>query len=152
MRLLEGAVGFLIGNQLVAPELHPGLGIKQGHTLSPTIFSLTTAVLSSKVKQRLPQVESFLFTDDTLFFILGTPAQVRATLQTLLGLPRQYGDVSRYRLNIDKCVIVCQGPDTLPHGTLLLVRRYARKLNTWEHGLGRRPSWNSIRVRWQSCL
>ena len=101
--------------------------------MSPTIFSLLTAVLISKVKQCLPQVESFLFVDDTLFFIPGTPAQVNATLQTLLGLLRSYGDVSGYRL-IDKCGIVFQGPDTLPKGTVLYevkVRTKVKCLGTW---------------------
>ena len=102
--------------------------------LSPTIFLLLTAVLISKVRQQLPHVESFLFADDTLFFIPGTPSQVKATLQTLLGLLRSYGDVSGYRLNIDKCGIVCQGPDALPPGTVLYgvrVRTKVKYLGAW---------------------
>ena len=134
MQFLEGAVRFLIGNRLAVPELYLRSGIKQGDTLSPTIFLLLTGVLISRVKQRLPRVESFLFADDTLFFILGTPAQVKATLQTLLGLLRNYREVSRYRLNIDKCGIVCQGPDALPQGIVLYgvkVHTKVKYLGTW---------------------
>ena len=84
--------GIVIDRQPVGgSKAPPGPG--QGDKLSRTFFSLLPAVLISKVRQRLPHVESFLFADDSLFFILGTPAQVKATLQTLPGLVRQCADV-----------------------------------------------------------
>uniref|UniRef100_A0A7S4GDB3 Reverse transcriptase domain-containing protein n=1 Tax=Eutreptiella gymnastica TaxID=73025 RepID=A0A7S4GDB3_9EUGL len=49
--------------------LNPGLRIKQGNTLSPTIFSLLTAVLMRKVALYCLSITPFLFADDTLFFI-----------------------------------------------------------------------------------
>ena len=53
---------------------------KQGDTLSPTILAILTAVLMQKVLKCLPAVQSFLFADDTLFFLPSTPQQVRRTL------------------------------------------------------------------------
>ena len=66
IRFLKGPLRFLVGNQLTEAALYPGTGIKQGDTLSPTIFSLLTAVLIRKVLHRFPQVQLFLFADDTL--------------------------------------------------------------------------------------
>ena len=54
IRFLKGPLHFLVGNQLTASALYPGTGIKQGDTLSPTIFSLLTAVLIRKVLHRFP--------------------------------------------------------------------------------------------------
>ena len=59
IQFLKGPLRFLVGNQLMESALYPGTEIKQGDTLSPTIFSLLTAVLIRKVLHRLPQVQSF---------------------------------------------------------------------------------------------
>ena len=75
-----------------------------------------------------------LFADDTLFFIPGTPGQVRATLESLLQLLRQYGEVLGYRLNMDKCGVVFQGPDAPPPKTVLYgvqERSKVKYLGTW---------------------
>ena len=59
---------------------------------------------------------------------------MRATLDSLLQLLRQYGEVSGYRLNMDKCGVVFQGPGTPPPGTVLygvLVRSKVKYLGTW---------------------
>ena len=45
-----------------------------------------------------------------------------------------YGRVSGYRLNVDKCGVVFQGPDTRPPGTVLYgvqVRSKVKYLGTW---------------------
>ena len=49
IQFLKGPLRFLVGNQLTESALYPGTGIKQGDTLSPTIFSLLTAVLIRKI-------------------------------------------------------------------------------------------------------
>ena len=87
--------------------------------MSPTIFSLLTAVLIQKVLCHFPHVQSFVFVDDTLFFIPGTPRQVRTTLRAPIALLEEYGEVSGYKLNKGKCGVVFQGPDQLPQGTVL---------------------------------
>ena len=51
---------FLVGNQLASSALHPRLGIKQGDTLSPTLFSLLTAILVYKLKAHLPGARCYL--------------------------------------------------------------------------------------------
>ena len=119
IHFLKGPLCFLVGNQLTESALQPGTEIKQGDTLSPTIFSLLTAVLIWKVLVEFPQVQSFLFADDTLFVIPGTPGQVRTALESLLLLLQQYGEVSGCWLNMDKCGVVFQGPGAPPPGTIL---------------------------------
>ena len=58
---------------------------------------------------------------------------MRATLDSLLQLVRQYGEVSGYRLNMDKCKVLFQGLDAPPPGTVLhgvLVRSKVKYLST----------------------
>ena len=69
IQFLKGPLQFFVGNQLTESALYPGTGIKQGDTLSPTIFSLLTVVFIEKVLHGFLQVQSFLFANDTLFFI-----------------------------------------------------------------------------------
>ena len=68
---MRGPIQFLVGNQINAAELVPASGIKQGDTLSPTRFSLLTALLVHKIKVRFPEMRGFLYADDTLVFIPG---------------------------------------------------------------------------------
>ena len=59
---------------------------------------------------------------------------MRATLESLLQLLRQHGEVSGYRLNVDKCGVVFQGPGAPPPGTVLYgvqVRSKVKYLGTW---------------------
>ena len=59
---------------------------------------------------------------------------MRATLESLLRLLRQYGDASGCRLNMDKCGVVFQGPHAPPPGTVLYgvsVRSKVKYLGTW---------------------
>ena len=134
MARTKGPLRCLVRNQLTESALHPGTGIKQGDTLPPTIFSLLPAVLIRKIVIRFPQVQSFSFAGDILFFIPGTPRQVRTALDSLLQLLWQYGERSGYRLNMDKCEVVFQGPDAPSPGTVLYVvqvRSKVKYLGTW---------------------
>ena len=81
--LLRGPIQFLVGNQITGAELFPGSGFKQGNTLSPTLFSLLTALLVHKIKLRFPEMRSFLYADDTLVFI---PCSLPTVQQGLQGL------------------------------------------------------------------
>ena len=56
---------------------------------------------------------------DTLFYIPESIRQVRATLDSLLQMLKECGDISSYRLNMGKCGVVFQGPENLPAGTVL---------------------------------
>ena len=102
--------------------------------MSSTIFSLLTASLIQKVLCRFPQVQSFVFADDTLLFIPGTPQQVRTTLQALIAFLEEYGEVSGYRLSKGRCGVVFQGPNRLPQCILLFGVKVCTKvkyLGTW---------------------
>ena len=81
----------MVGNQITGAELVPGLGIKQGDTPSPILFSLLTALLVYNIKLRFPEMRSFLYADDTLVFIQGSLPTVRQGLQRLRELLTHYG-------------------------------------------------------------
>ena len=108
-QFLRGPIQTLVGNQITGAELVPGSGIEQGDTLSPTLFSLLTALLVHKIKLRFPEMRSFLYADDTLVFIPGSLPTVRQGLQGLRELLTHYGEVSGYKLNRRKCGVVLQG-------------------------------------------
>ena len=81
---LKGPQGFLAGNQQTEAAVHTGTGIKEGDTMSSTIFCLLTAILIGKDLHRFPQVQSFLFANDTLFFSPRTPGQARDIVDSLM--------------------------------------------------------------------
>ena len=62
---LQGPIQFLVGNQITDIQLFPRSGIKQGDTLSPTLSSFLIALLIHKIKQHFPNMQSFLYADDT---------------------------------------------------------------------------------------
>ena len=111
LSFLKGPLRFLVGNRLSEQELTPKSGIKQGDVLSPALFSLLTAVLVEKLRAQDPGLRAFLYADDTLIWVPGTPAEVEPKVRELLGLLVEYGEVSGYRLNRTKCAIVPQGWD-----------------------------------------
>ena len=79
-------------------------------------------------------MQSFLFVDDTLFFIPGTPQQVSKPLRALIALLEEYGEVSGYKLHKGKCGVVFYGPSRLPPGTVLYGVKVCTKvkyLGTW---------------------
>ena len=48
-QFLQGPIQFLVGHQITETELVPGSSIKQGDTLSPTLFPLLIALLVHKI-------------------------------------------------------------------------------------------------------
>ena len=108
-QFLRGPIQNLVGNQITGAELVPGSGIKQGHTVSPTLFSLLTTLLVHKIKLRFPEMRSFLYADGTLRFIPGSLPTVQQGVQGLRELLTHYGDISGYKLNMRNCGVVLQG-------------------------------------------
>ena len=133
-QFLRGPIQFLVGSQITGAGLVPGSGIKQGDTLSPTLFSLLTALLVHKIKLRFPEMRSFLYADDTLVFIPGSLPTVRQGLQGLRELLTHYGDVSGYKLNMRKCGVVLQGIEwNSTEATIsgFHIRHKVKYLGTW---------------------
>ena len=89
-------------------------------------------------------MQLFLYADDTLLFIPSTPRQVTTTLKALLRLLQKYAEVSGYRLNIEKCGLVCQGADTIPVGT----RLFGVKVRDNVKYLSMPTSWINTMVPW----
>jgi hypothetical protein len=109
MSFLKGPIGFLVGNKVSPEWIRPGGGIRQGDTLSPALFALLTALLCRKLQQKMPQARPFLYADDTLVWIEGSPTEVQASVRKLKGIMQEYGDHTGQRLNISKCAVILQG-------------------------------------------
>ena len=109
MSFLKGPIGFLVGNKVSPAWIRPGGGIGQGDTLSPALFALLTALLCRKLQQKMPQARPFLYADDTLVWIEGSPTEVQASVRKLKGIMQEYGDHTGQRLNISKCAVILQG-------------------------------------------
>ena len=84
----------------------------------------------------MPQAKPFLYADDTLVWIEGSPTEVQASVRKLKGIMQEYGDHTGQRLNVSKCAVILQGDwGSLPITSLegIPVEPYVRYLG-WHLG------------------
>ena len=91
LSFLKGPMSFIIGNSITEEEIWPSGGIRQGDTLSPTIFVLLTTVLCREMARSFQEVQLFLYADDTLVWVPGTPREVQTNLSKLKVIMKDYG-------------------------------------------------------------
>ena len=81
---------FLVGPMLAHAVLQPKCGIKQGDTLSPTLFSLLTTLLVDDLQKKCPQAVPYLYADDTRIWIQGGRRQALARLKRVREVLYKY--------------------------------------------------------------
>ena len=106
--LLGSELKFLVGPMLADAALQPKCAIKQGDTLSPTLFSLLTTLLVDDWQKKCPQAVPYVYADDTLITIPGGRGQALAKLKRVREILYKYSLVSGYKLNMHKCKLLPQ--------------------------------------------
>ena len=110
----------MVGRDVLPEWIRHSGGIRQGDTPSPAMFALLTALLCQKLQQRMPQVRLFLYADDNLMGIKGSPVQVQAAAAQLKDIMQEYEEYAEQKLNLAKCSAILQddcGPLTTRRGT-----------------------------------
>ena len=106
---LRGPIGFLVGRKVSPERIKPSGGVRQGDTLSPAPFALPTALLCQTLQQRMPHVRPFLYADNSLVWIEGSPTDVPTAVLELQRVMHEYGECTAQRLNVSKCAAILQG-------------------------------------------
>ena len=109
LEFLRGPLGFIVGRRVSETYIKPTGGIRQGDTLSPSLFVLLTSILCRKLSMELPQCKVFLYADDSMVWVPGTPAEVQAQTLRLTEIMSQYARYTGQALNLAKSKAVLQG-------------------------------------------
>ena len=102
LSFLRGPIAFIVGNVVTEEEIWPTRGIRQGDTLSPTLFVLLTTILCREISRKFDDVKPFLYADDTLVWVPGGPQEVIAKLRKLKVVMSDYGKYTGHEPNLDK--------------------------------------------------
>lgn len=109
---MKGPVHILVNQTMTQDYINPTSGIRQGDTLSPSIFSLVTTLLVYALKRRTPTTMVHLYADDTLCHIKGTRDTQEREVSTILETMHEYHRYTGLRVNGDKSACITQGRDT----------------------------------------
>ena len=109
MGFLKGPLGFIVGRRVSETYIRSTGGIGQGDKLSPSLLVLLTSILCRKLHMELPECQVFLYADDSMVWVPGTPAEVQAQTLHLTRVMAQYAQFTGQTLNLAKSKAVVQG-------------------------------------------
>lgn len=145
---MKGPIHILVGQTMTQDYINPTSGIRQGDTLSPSIFSLVTTLLVYALKRTTPETMVHLYADDTLCHIRGPEGTQQREIGIILDTMHEYHRYTGLKVNSDKSACITQKREAAQCAGIAVTKSF-RYLGIQ---LGTQDSEKQYMVKWDAFI